>query len=312
VGLPQTILDLENRSLGSHGEPTLGPALQLAVIEWRLGNRDRELRLHLLFLSWYCNLEPPHITGFVERAVSSADLPTIFAEVYETIAAGILDDSECLYVVGLVATLSPSLLGGADAETWEREVVSFRHVIANSCPMACRVPIRRPRSLWRLLLFASHRARRLLIAAPLSNPPSQRTASVAVLPRASAAERQYRQALPGISMAIPELEKERAFRALRRLCDKVPLEIRHQLTHDFRVVRSDIEFFSRRPHYQNRKREIESVIAKFRYNARRGAWALLWSDRNLRWHTYEGFEERRDFLELLREVQRDPTGIFFG
>lgn len=64
MGVPRAILDLENRSVGAHGEPTLGRALELAAAEWRSGNRDRELCLHLLFLSWYCNIEPPHLTGF--------------------------------------------------------------------------------------------------------------------------------------------------------------------------------------------------------------------------------------------------------
>jgi nucleoid-associated protein YejK len=113
-------------------------------------------------------------------------------------------------------------------------------------------------------------------------------------------------------MAIPELEKERAIRALRRFCDKVPVEIRHQLLHDFRFVRSDIELFERRPHYLERHRHVEHVVAKFRYNAKRGSWTLFWSDRNLRWHAYDGLEDRRDFLELLREVENDPTCIFFG
>jgi hypothetical protein len=67
-------------------------------------------------------------------------------------------------------------------------------------------------------------------------------------------------------MAIPELERERAERALRRFCEKVPVEVRHELAHDFRVVRSDIE----------------------------------------------GLEDRRDFVALLREVEKDPTGIFWG
>jgi hypothetical protein len=47
-------------------------------------------------------------------------------------------------------------------------------------------------------------------------------------------------------MAIPELERERAERALRRLCDKVPTHIRDQLEHDFRIARSDIALFERR------------------------------------------------------------------
>lgn len=113
-------------------------------------------------------------------------------------------------------------------------------------------------------------------------------------------------------MAIPELELERASRALRRYCETVPLAIRDELTKDFRVVRSDIELFERRPHYLERHRKIEHVVAKFKYNAKRGSWTLYWSDRNLRWHVYEGLEDRADFLELLREVEQDPTCIFWG
>lgn len=113
-------------------------------------------------------------------------------------------------------------------------------------------------------------------------------------------------------MAIPGLERERAARALRRHCDKVPLEIRDQLTKDYRFVRSDIELFERRPHFRDRERHTEHVVAKFRYNAKRGSWTLFWSDRNLRWHAFEGFEDRRDFLELLREVEKDSTCIFWG
>jgi hypothetical protein len=113
-------------------------------------------------------------------------------------------------------------------------------------------------------------------------------------------------------MAIPELEQARVERALRRFCERVPAEIRHQLAYDFRFVRSDVDLLEHRPHFQNRSRQIEHVVAKFRYNARRGSWTLCWADRNSRWHTYEGFEERRDFADLLREVESDPTGIFFG
>jgi hypothetical protein len=113
-------------------------------------------------------------------------------------------------------------------------------------------------------------------------------------------------------MAIPELEQQRASRALRTYCEKVPVSIRDQLTKDFRFVRSDVELFERRPHYRERDRHVERTVAKFRYNAKRGSWTLYWCDRNQRWHSYDGFEDRRDFLELLREVEADPTCIFWG
>jgi len=125
MSLPPAMLELENRSLGAAGEPTLGRALELATAEWRSGNRDREFRPHLLFLSWYCNLEPAHLTGLDESVTSSAALPRLFHDVYETFAKGIMNDVECLYVVGVMATLSPWLLGD-DVGTWEARSKEFR------------------------------------------------------------------------------------------------------------------------------------------------------------------------------------------
>jgi hypothetical protein len=125
MSLPQAILDLENRSIGARGEPTLGRALELAEAEWRAGNRDRELRLHLLFLCWYCSLEPPFLTGLSESGASSTDLALLFQDVYKSFADGILDDAECLFTVGLMAQLTPWGLG-EDVPTWEARSNAFR------------------------------------------------------------------------------------------------------------------------------------------------------------------------------------------
>ncbi len=113
-------------------------------------------------------------------------------------------------------------------------------------------------------------------------------------------------------MAIPELEQVRVTRALRSFCDKVPSEIRDRLTHDFRIAGSDVELFERRPHYRERERYVEHIVAKFRYTSTHRSWTLFWADRNGRWHRYENFVDRRNFLDLLQEVEKDPTGIFWG
>lgn len=123
--LPRAILDLENRNVGDQGEPTLGPALELAAAEWRSGNRDRELCLHLLFLSWYCNLEPPHLTGYPQTAFPSSELSDLFQGVYATFEPQVSDDVECLFVIGLMAQQTPYLLGGDEA-TWQARSLAFR------------------------------------------------------------------------------------------------------------------------------------------------------------------------------------------
>jgi hypothetical protein len=125
VALPQEVLDLEIRSVGDHGEPTLGLALRRCVALWEGGQRDRELRLHLIFLAWYCNLEPPHLTGAEISAFADDALGRLFFEVFQTFEETIADDPECLYVIGLMASLAPYLLGDTEA-AWELRAKSYQ------------------------------------------------------------------------------------------------------------------------------------------------------------------------------------------
>jgi hypothetical protein len=120
--IPNEVLQLENRYIGRDGEPTLAAAYQILKQLWVEGNRDREVLLHLLFLSWYGMCEPPFLTGFGLNADGSfrrfqpsdeemTELPAMFNQVHEYIQPIILDDAEMLYVVGLMANLFPWLLG---------------------------------------------------------------------------------------------------------------------------------------------------------------------------------------------------------
>ncbi|PYI70877.1 MAG: hypothetical protein DMF02_07750 [Verrucomicrobia bacterium] len=72
---------------------------------WEQGQRDRELVLHLLFLTWYGLIEPKHITGFDEDQATQDHLQQTFTHVYGTVANDIEHDPEMLYVVGLMANL---------------------------------------------------------------------------------------------------------------------------------------------------------------------------------------------------------------
>lgn len=49
--ISQKALDLENRSIGINGEPTLAAAYEILKEQWNSGDRDREIGLHLMFLS---------------------------------------------------------------------------------------------------------------------------------------------------------------------------------------------------------------------------------------------------------------------
>jgi hypothetical protein len=54
------------------------------------------------------------------------------------------------------------------------------------------------------------------------------------------------------------------------------------------------------------------AIAQFRFDPSTGQWTLYCADRNSKWHKYLDVEPTSRFDTLLEEVNKDPTGIFFG
>ena len=57
---------------------------------------------------------------------------------------------------------------------------------------------------------------------------------------------------------------------------------------------------------------IRTKIAQLRYRPDEGHWLLFWADRNSRWHRYSHLDPASDVDELLREIDEDPTCIFWG
>jgi hypothetical protein len=49
-------------------------AYEMLREQWRSGERDRELALHLSFLTWYLLVEPPQLTGAHEGRFPSGEL----------------------------------------------------------------------------------------------------------------------------------------------------------------------------------------------------------------------------------------------
>lgn len=53
-------------------------------------------------------------------------------------------------------------------------------------------------------------------------------------------------------------------------------------------------------------------IARLRYTKTTGTWELYWRDRNLRFHRYDLLAPSPLVDDLLAEIERDPTAIFWG
>ena len=89
-------------------------------------------------------------------------------------------------------------------------------------------------------------------------------------------------------------------------------EVHDKLRHGYQVEGNAVVFYESRPRFQRPREWHDHHIAKFRYVASRRRWLLYCQLSDLKWHRYEPLPESPDLETLVREVERDPTGIFFG
>jgi len=122
--IPHEALDLENRSLGRNGEPTLAAAYKILKEQWVDGDRDREVGLHLMFLAWYGLVEPGHLTGFADGDELRRELNQTLTEVHTYFEPQIDQDAEMLYAVGLAAHMFWFMF--EDGSAWERRAIEYR------------------------------------------------------------------------------------------------------------------------------------------------------------------------------------------
>ena len=79
-----------------------------------------------------------------------------------------------------------------------------------------------------------------------------------------------------------------------------------------RVEGADAVLFESRPSFLKPEVWHERPVAKFRFDKSRGTWKLFCMFRDPKWRAYEPLRESADLAQLVSEVQRDPTGIFWG
>jgi hypothetical protein len=94
----------------------------------------------------------------------------------------------------------------------------------------------------------------------------------------------------------------------------VPAAYRDKLRVDFVVRGNAVTICELRPPWREKYGPEWSVNprAQLRFDQETRLWRLFWPDRNTRWHLYEDAPPSRDISWLLREVNLDPHGAFWG
>jgi hypothetical protein len=88
--------------------------------------------------------------------------------------------------------------------------------------------------------------------------------------------------------------------------------VRAKVRVDYRFDGPAVVLFESRPRLFNPAEWGEEPVAKFRYVASRQLWRLFCMHRDWKWHRYALLPESGSLAELVDEVRRDPSGIFWG
>jgi hypothetical protein len=114
-------------------------------------------------------------------------------------------------------------------------------------------------------------------------------------------------------MPLPEFTRKLVETKLTGYCkQKIPLHVRNEIRLNFRVRGNEVTLFEERPAFKQPSEWVEISMAQFRFNPQDKKWSLYCADQNSRWHLYGLLPPSANFDDLLKEVDRDPTGIFFG
>ncbi|MBI5675042.1 MAG: DUF3024 domain-containing protein [Nitrospirae bacterium] len=115
-------------------------------------------------------------------------------------------------------------------------------------------------------------------------------------------------------MPLPVLVKTLVEKKVGEYCkNKVPPDVLSELNISYNIRGNSITLFENRAPWRPDMKEWTSMpIAQMRYDNKTGEWTLYCVDRNDKWHKYLDFDPTKNIDELLVEINKDPTGIFWG
>lgn len=110
-------------------------------------------------------------------------------------------------------------------------------------------------------------------------------------------------------MALPDTERQSADQLLGQLCEQRNVPGQVSLRYDTRGNR--ITLFESRPLFIDPAICNEIKIAQLEYSPEAPHWTLYWYDRKDRRQPYPTGRNKDTLEKLIREVDSDPTGIFW-
>jgi hypothetical protein len=114
-------------------------------------------------------------------------------------------------------------------------------------------------------------------------------------------------------MALSEFTKKLLETILLKYCEnKIPVTTADQVRLEFKIKGNNVTLYETRLVLRDPSVWSENPVAQFRFDDKTKKWDLYCCYRDFKWYLYREIDSSANFDDLLKEVDRDPTGIFWG
>ncbi len=112
---------------------------------------------------------------------------------------------------------------------------------------------------------------------------------------------------------MPSLQKQLAEKQIEYYCKtKVPKEIQNEIQLKYSVRGNSFILIESRPKCNDDSVWIDMKIAKMTFDITSMKWKLYWSNQHQKFFCYDRLSPKNEIKDLLKEIDEDPTSIFWG
>ena len=115
-------------------------------------------------------------------------------------------------------------------------------------------------------------------------------------------------------MPLSEFTRKLIEVKLSKYCiNRIREDARDNLRLIFKINEDLVTLILTRPYFKkDRSQWAERSVAQIRFDNENKKWLLYFIDKNNSWRLYDLIQPIDDFDDLLKELDRDPTGLFWG
>ena len=115
-------------------------------------------------------------------------------------------------------------------------------------------------------------------------------------------------------MASTNTDLQRIHATVGALVERVqpPEHLWDEIRHELEVEGHRVRIWTIRPVWNDRSQKVRSGVAQFTYNRTQDSWTLYWMRADGRWHAWDPAENNSDLESLVRIVEEDRRGGFWG